>query len=80
MNKPSYSKHRLLKSFHSLKKQIKGIRWQFSDPRALIQDEACKGRFGKGITFGVAVSHIISGSSGERDLSLPFLTRMKEVI
>ncbi len=80
MNKPSYSKHRLLKSFRNLKKQIKGIRWQFSDPRALIQDEACKGRFGKGIKSGVAVSRIISGSSGERDLSLPFLTRMKEVI
>lgn len=71
MNKPSYSKHRLLKSFRNMKKQIKGIRWRFSDPRALIQDEACKGRFGKGIKFGVAVSRIISGSSWKRDLSLP---------
>lgn len=71
MNKPSYYKHRLLKSFHNLKKQIKGVRWWFSDSRALIQDEGCKGRFGKGIKFGVAVSRIILGSSWERDLSLP---------
>lgn len=71
MNKPSYYKHRLLKSFCNLKKQIKGVRWWFSDSRALIQDEGCKGRFGKGIKFGVAVSRIILGSSWERDLSLP---------
>lgn len=71
MNKPSYYKHRLLKSCRNLKKQIKGVRWWFSDSRAMIQDEGCKGRFGKGIKFGVAVSRIILGSRWERDLSLP---------